>query len=122
MSTLVCCDLIEVISLWKGGMNLMQTKKPTGASRLPTTCYYCKWSRHVKAKCPALERKSSKTNTIVVPQRPGNNHPDCLAEPVEIPIKYKYIKNFKNSTRVGIIVDQEKVLKQAGVVHDIKSQ
>ena len=28
----------------------------------------------------------------------------------------------KNSTRVGTIVDQYKVVNQAGVVHDIKSQ
>jgi len=31
-----------------------------------------------------------------------------------------YTKEF--SIRVGTIVDQEKVLKQAGVVHDINSQ
>jgi len=32
---------------------------------------------------------------------------------------YKYTKF---STRIGTIVDQKKVLKQPGVVHDIKSQ
>jgi len=37
-------------------------------------------------------------------------------------VHYKWTSTLKKSTRVGTIVDQEKVLKQAGVVHDIKSQ
>jgi len=32
------------------------------------------------------------------------------------------LKHYEFSTRVGTIVDRNKVLKQAGVVHDIKSQ
>jgi len=34
----------------------------------------------------------------------------------------KYTRNFHLVLRVGTIVDRKKVLKQAGVVHDIKSQ
>jgi len=33
-----------------------------------------------------------------------------------------YAKKLEFSTRVGTIVDRKKVLKQAGVVHNIKSQ
>jgi len=36
--------------------------------------------------------------------------------------KNKYAKKLGILTRVGTIVDRKKVLKQAGVVHDIKSQ
>jgi len=35
---------------------------------------------------------------------------------------YKYTKKLGFSTRVGTIVDWKKLLKQAGVVHNIKSQ
>jgi len=34
----------------------------------------------------------------------------------------KYTEILEFSTRVGTIVDQEKVLKQAGVVYDVRSQ
>ena len=34
----------------------------------------------------------------------------------------KYTENLEFSTRVGTIAHRQKVLKQAGVVHDVKSQ
>jgi len=37
-------------------------------------------------------------------------------------IKNKYTEKLEILTRVGIIVDQKKVLKQVGVVHDSKLQ
>ena len=49
-----------------------------------------------------------------------------LPAPGSAPVTGAYLtstqKNLEISTRVGTIAHRQKVLKQAGVVHDIKSQ
>jgi len=52
------------------------------------TYYYCKRKGHVKAECPVLEKKISKTNALVTPQRPVRKYVDNMSEP-EIPFEYE---------------------------------
>jgi len=44
------------------------------------------------------------------------------AYPMQVHIFTSALKNYKFSTRVGTTVDWKKVLKQAGLVYNIKSQ
>jgi len=69
------------------GLN-SRDKNHTGMSRLPPgpTYYYCKRRGHVKAQCPALEKKN-KSNAIVTHPRPGNE--ECMVKPGKVPSEYK---------------------------------
>jgi len=49
-------------------------------------CYYCKQRGHVKAECPALERKQ-KSNAIVAPTRPDDE--GNVDGSREVPSEYK---------------------------------
>ena len=63
-------------------------KSHSTASRLPPgpTSYYCKQRGHVKAECPALERKR-KSNAIVAPTRPDDE--GYMDGSREVPSEYK---------------------------------
>ncbi|XP_065893824.1 uncharacterized protein [Dysidea avara] len=59
--------------------------------RLPLglTCYYCKRRGHVKAECPALERKDGKTrsNSVVAPHKLEDSSVE--AESMKVPVEYE---------------------------------
>jgi len=56
---------------------------------------------------------------LAVPPSNNNNHNH---NNIVLKNVNKYTKKLGFSSRVGTIVDRKKVLKQAGVVHNIKSQ
>jgi len=83
------------------GLNSLD-KNHTGMLRLPPgpTCYYCKWKGHVKAECPALERK--KFDAIVTHPRPGNE--EYVVESGKVPSEYK---PFVSQGTLSLILGEE---------------
>ena len=79
-----------------------------GTPRLPLgpTCYYCKRRGHVKAECPALERKDGKTrsNSVVAPHKLEDSSVE--AESMKVPVEYE---PFVSRETISLLAQWERI-------------